>query len=174
MPEFPKMSVVGIDLWCSTSKGVVLQVKSILTFVFDVLELFLSFTITPHLLKWSKVFKFYNWKQIEHFYYSLDFFWMFSSIDRNTHNRKAPFLCTSHCEIFAMVFHIKLIQIELWKGQMAWMGGSIRGSLYLSNYNHIAYLSAAITSRVLTETKSETNLIVPTRGHMSSPNIQSW
>ena len=37
-----------------------LQVKSILSFVFDVLELFLSFKMTPHLSNLIKAFKVYK------------------------------------------------------------------------------------------------------------------
>ena len=40
------------------------QVKSILSFVFDVLELFLMFKMTPHLSKLIKALKFHNWKKI--------------------------------------------------------------------------------------------------------------
>ena len=49
-------------------------VKSILSFVFDVLELFLSFKMTPRLSKLIKAFKFYNWKRIENSYCFLYYF----------------------------------------------------------------------------------------------------
>ena len=44
-------------MWCSTSKGGgTLKIKSILGFAFDVLELLLSFKITPHLSKFDQGF----------------------------------------------------------------------------------------------------------------------
>ena len=59
--------------------GLALQVKSILSFVISVLmlELFLSFKMTPYLLKPIKAFKFYNWERIRNsclLYYFLDVF----------------------------------------------------------------------------------------------------
>ena len=47
--------------WCSTSKGGLCRWSQFLV-LFDVLELFLSFKITPKLLKLIEGFKFYNWK----------------------------------------------------------------------------------------------------------------
>ena len=56
------------NIRCSTSKGQTLQVKSILSFEFDVLELFISFKMTPYLSKFIKAFKFYHWKRIKNSY----------------------------------------------------------------------------------------------------------
>ena len=46
------------DMLCSTSKGEALKVISILNFVFDVLELILTFKMTHHLTKLIKAFQF--------------------------------------------------------------------------------------------------------------------
>ena len=59
--------------------------------LFDVLEIFLSFKMTPNLLKLIKAFKFYNWKTIENSYSSFKItFRMFSSISQKAHSCKGP------------------------------------------------------------------------------------
>ena len=57
-----------------------------LSFVFDVLDLFLCFKMTPYLPKLIKSFKFYKWKKIKKSYYFFIIFWIFSSTYKKSHS----------------------------------------------------------------------------------------
>ena len=58
-------------------------------FLFDVLELFHSFKITPHLSKLIKADQFYNWKGILKIGFFI-IFWMFSFVSKKAYSCKDP------------------------------------------------------------------------------------
>ena len=99
---------------CSTSKVGTLQVKSILSFVFDVLELFLA-------LKWHLIY--YNWLRHSNFTFAKGsqiifvffvIFWMFSSTSKKVCSRLNPL---SWCATSQINWH--LIQVT-WKVWLIW------------------------------------------------------
>ena len=72
-----------------------LQVKSILSILFDVLELFLSFKMTPHHQNWSRhsnsvILK--RWIILIYIVF-LIIFWMFSSVSKKPHNQSPLLMC---------------------------------------------------------------------------------
>ena len=65
--------------------------KSILSFLFDVLELFLNFKMTPHLSKLIKVIQIFTIEKGSKILIAFFIiFWMFSSISKKAHSHKVP------------------------------------------------------------------------------------